>query len=56
MLRIHFLALVLSFVLLVVAVIAGNQLFGDPIESAPTIPVEQHTAPAQAEMPVLSLA
>lgn len=56
MLRIHFLALVLGFVLFVVAVIAGHQLFGDPIESAPTIPVEQHIAPEQSEAPVLALA
>ncbi len=56
MLRIHFVALVLGFVLLVVAVIAGHQLFGEPIESAPTIPVEQHFAPERAEVSVLTRA
>lgn len=56
MLRTHFIALVLGFVLLAVSVVAGHQLFGEPIESAPTVPVEQHIAPEQAEGPVLALA
>lgn len=56
MLRTHFLALVLGFVLLAVAVVAGHQLFGEPIESAPTIPVEQHIVPEQADLPVLAFA
>lgn len=56
MLRSHFFALVLGLILLAVAVVTGNQLFGEPVESAPTVPVEQHIAPEPEASPVLALA
>lgn len=45
MLRAHFFALLAGLVLLAVMVVAGHQLFGEPIESAPTVPVEQQITP-----------
>lgn len=56
MLRTHFIALIIGFVLLAVAVVTGHQLFGEPIESAPTVPVEQHIVPEQADAPVFAFA
>lgn len=56
MLRTHFYALVLGLVLLAVAVVTGNQLFGEPVESAPTVPVEQHIVPTSDTDLVLALA
>ena len=56
MLRTHFAALIVGFILLAVAVVAGHQLFGEPIESAPTVPVEQHIAPEADAAPVLAFA
>ena len=45
MLRTHFYVLIAGLVLLAVAVVAGHQLFGEPVESAPTVPVEQQITP-----------
>jgi hypothetical protein len=57
MLRTHFIALVVGFVLLAVAVVTGHQLFGEPIESAPMVPVlEQQLAPEGEDAPALAIA
>ena len=45
MLRTHFFALITGLVLLAVSVVAGNQIFGEPVESAPTVPVDQQVTP-----------
>lgn len=51
MLRNHFYALIAGLVLLAVAVVAGHQMFGEPVESAPTVPVEQQITPSpEAEL------
>ena len=56
MLRTHFYALIAGLVLLAVSVVAGHQLFGEPVESAPTIPVEQQIAPTPESDLTLALA
>lgn len=45
MLRVHFFALLAGLILLALSIVAGHQLFGEPVESSPTVPVEQHIAP-----------